>query len=68
MARIRFASKYYPLPDDEVEAFKENLIALAADPGQASLVLLVRRGDGQDWLWITPGAPLVIESSDEIPD
>jgi hypothetical protein len=35
MARIRFAGKYYPLPDDEVEEFKTNLIALAIrpDPG-----------------------------------
>jgi hypothetical protein len=68
MARIRFAGKYYPLPDDEVEEFQSNLIALAANPMQASFALKVRRGQGQDWLWITPGAPVVIESSDEIPD
>jgi hypothetical protein len=68
MARIRFAGKYYPLPDDEVEEFKTNLIGLALDPTQASFALKVRRGQGQDWLWITPGASVVIESSDEIPD
>jgi len=68
MARIRFAGKYYPLPDDEVEEFKTNLIALASDPTQASFALAVRRGEGQDWLWITPGAPVVIESSDDIHD
>ena len=60
--------EYYPLPDDEVEEFKANLIALASDPTQASFALKVRRGQGQDWLWITPGASVVIESSDEIPD
>jgi hypothetical protein len=68
MARIRFGGKYYPLPDDEVEEFQANLIALAADPTQASFALKVRKGQGQDWLWITPGASVVIESSDEIPD
>ena len=68
MARIRFAGKFHPLPDDDVEEFKANLIALATDPMQASFALKVRRGEGQDWLWITPGAPVVIESSDEIPD
>src|SRR3954465_5239911 len=68
MARIRFAGKYYPLPDEEVDEYKANLIALAADPMQASFALKVRRDQGQDWLWITPGASVVIESSDEIPD
>jgi hypothetical protein len=31
-------------------------------------VLKVRRQDQEAWLWITPGAAVVIESSDEIPE
>ena len=58
MARIRFAGKYYPLPDDEVEEFKTNLIALASDPTQASFALAVRAG----WDRIGCGSLLVRRS------
>ena len=44
---FRFAGKFYPLPDDDVEEFKANLIALATDPMQASFALKVRRGEGR---------------------
>ena len=48
MARIRFAGKYYPLPDDEVEEFKTNLIALASDPTQASFASRSRSAGARD--------------------
>ena len=51
-----------------VDALKQNLTALGTDPLQASFVLKVRRQDQEAWLWITPGAAVVIESSDEIPE
>ena len=67
MARIRFAGKYYPLPDAEVAEFKHNLISLGTQR-VASFGLHVKGKDGKTfWLWITPGAPVVIESMDEIP-
>ena len=63
MARIWFGGKDYPLPDDEVEGLKENLNSLLMGAVQGSLGLSITDTStgAQYWLWITPGAPVVIE-------
>ena len=67
MARIWFGGRDYPLPDDEVETFKENLGSLLAGAVHGSLGLGITDTStgARYWLWITPGAPVVIEFEPE---